>query len=76
MELLSKKIIALVNRHVYAKFPEVKGVQPAQKRAPSGSNVILTYRYKLTTEDGYAIERVVRATVTPDGQVIKLSTSR
>ena len=76
MELLSEKTITLVNRRVYAKFPEVKGVRPTQKRAPSGSNVILTYRYKLTTEDGHGIERVVRATVAPDGQVVKLSTSR
>ena len=76
MKLLSEGIITQVNQQVYIKFPEVEGVKPAQKRAPSGPNVILTYRRKSTTQDGMAIERVVRATVTPDGHVVKISTSR
>ncbi len=76
MELLSEEMIAQVNQHVYRKFPEVKGARPTQKRAPSGPNIILTYRHKSATEDGQAIERVVRATVAPDGKVVKILTSR
>jgi hypothetical protein len=76
MGVLSEEVVTQINQHVYARFPEVEGIQPAQRRAPAGSNVILTYRQKSATEDGLAIERVVRATVTPKGQVIKISTSR
>jgi hypothetical protein len=76
MGLLSEEVVRQINQQVYRKFPEIKGAQPTQKRAPSGPNVILTYRHELTTEDGQTIERVVRATVAPDGQVVKISTSR
>ncbi len=76
MELLPKEIIAQVNQQIYRKFPQVQDAPPTLRRAPSGPNVILTYRHTSTTEDGQTIERMVRATVTPDGQVVKISTSR
>ena len=73
---LADDILERINRQVYTKFPELDGVRAEQKRAPSGPNVILTYRRKCTTEDGFRIERVVRATIAPDGQVVKMSSSR
>jgi len=76
MELLAEQVLAQINQHVYARFPEIKDMQPVQKPAPAGPNVILTYRHKDTTEDGFSIERVVRATVTPEGEIVKMSTSR
>jgi hypothetical protein len=76
MELLSEEVARQVNQQVYRKFPDIKDAQPTLKRAPSGPNIILTYRREMATEDGQTIKRVVRATVAPDGQVIKISTSR
>ncbi len=76
MEWLTEDILAQVNQQVYNQFPQVRGVRPTQKRAPSGSHLLLTYRHCATTEDGYAIECIVRATVTPDGRVVKLVTRR
>ncbi len=73
---LADDILERINRQVYTKFPELDGVRPEQRQAPSGPNVILTYRRKCTTEDGFRIERVVRATIAPDGQVVKMSSSR
>jgi hypothetical protein len=73
---LADEILERINRQVYARFPELDGARAEQKPAPSGPNVILTYRRKCTTEDGFRVERVVRATIAPDGQVVKMSTSR
>ncbi len=75
MELLDKDTLAQVNQRVYQVFPELEGVHPAHKRAPAGPNVILTYRQQSAAEGGLVIERVVRVTVTPEGQVVKISTS-
>ncbi len=76
MELLSEEIIAQINQQVYARFPNIHGARPTLKRAPSGTNIILTYRLKSVTEDGFSIEQIVRATVTPAGQLVKVSASR
>ncbi len=76
MELLSQPLLAQINQQIYARFPDMAGASPKQKRAPSGPNIILTYRCQRETPDGLRIERVVRATVTPDGEIVKISTSR
>lgn len=76
MKLLAKEMIVRVNEQVYARFPQIEGARPALRRAPTGANVILTYCRQGCTADGFNFEQVVRVTVTPAGQIVKLSASR
>jgi len=91
MKGLSSRIIELVKDKVVADFPELKGVEPSCSRKTleagiadrlevslpkrAGAVYVLTFRKDMPLED-VRLPRVVRATVTADGRILKVSVSK
>ncbi|KPJ49427.1 hypothetical protein AMJ40_05500 [candidate division TA06 bacterium DG_26] len=91
MKELSPTVIALVKRKIVEDFPEFADVEPTCSLKKTQSAIgerlhlslpkrveevyVLTFRKELAAED-LVLPRVVRATVTGDGKVIKVSVSK
>ncbi|MEW6178356.1 MAG: hypothetical protein AB1522_00365 [Chloroflexota bacterium] len=72
---MDAKILQSVCRQVYQKHPEVRGVAPKVKPQTSNS-FLLIFEGKGITANGQTIRHIVRAFVTPEGKITKLSSSR
>lgn len=91
MRDLSPSIIESVKRKVVADFPELVGVEPICRRKKIKPGIaeklnvslpkkveklyVLTFRKEIPAE-GLQLVRVVRATVTSDGNVVKVTVSK
>ncbi|HFC09360.1 MAG TPA: hypothetical protein ENJ54_05855 [Chloroflexi bacterium] len=75
MPLLSPETLQAVTRKVARKFPEVRGIKPTVRREGEAL-VRLIYRTEAETADGHKIIRRVRVVVTPEGKILKMTTSR
>ncbi len=91
MGKLSLSAIELVKTKVVKDFPEMKDVEPICRRRTVRSEIaeklsvslpkrleevyVLTFRKEMVAE-GFHLDRVVRATVTGDGRVIKVTVSK
>lgn len=60
--------------HVYRKFPVLKGTRPKMKKA--GDNRIFTFEKTVRAEGGPALKQIVKVTVNPAGQILKVVASR
>ncbi len=81
--VLDPKLLQAIHQKVIRRFPEVSRVKPQVKRqrppdAPPGtaSNYLLLYKTTARGPGGRSIPRVVRVVVSPQGKVIKMTTSR
>ncbi len=75
---MDQALLQKVNRQVYRKFPEFRGVKPkvqASRRAGEGQDAVLIYRRRVTTEDGQRLTRVLRVVVR-NGRILRMLTSR
>ncbi len=79
---MDPKSIDSVCKQIYRRFPDLAGSKPkvtAQKlageSAPS-SNYLFVFKGQGTTQTGQAISRIVRAVVSKEGKIIKVTTSR
>ena len=77
---MDPKLVEKISKKVYAKFPEVKGKKPKIKTsktlAADQGNIVLTYNALSKGIGGRSIPRHVRVVATPQGRIIKMSTSR
>lgn len=71
---MDSKQLTLICQQVYKQFPEVKGIQP--QVSPQGNVTLLIFKTSAKTADGLTIKRTVRVTASPDGKIIKMTTSR
>ena len=72
---MDSKLIPLINKQVYKKYPEVNGCQPSITPRP-GDQVLLVYKAAAFTADGRKIDRAVRVVADAAGKVVKMSTSK
>lgn len=72
---MDAKILQSVCRQVYQKHPEVRGVSP-KVRPQSSDTYLLIFENKTLTANGQTIQHIIRAVVTAEGKITKLSSSR
>jgi len=70
---MEKQALEKVNRRVFRKFPEMSGVKPSVRRR--GEVIQLIYRTQTRTADGHLLPRRVRVVATPEGKILKMTTS-
>lgn len=72
---MDRKLISDICRQVYQKHPEVKGSQPEVK--PQGqARTLFIFKSKGVTEDGHAINHILRVVVDDAGKIVKTTVSR
>ena len=64
-----------VCKQVYRKFPEVSGALPKVQTRPEG-NLSLVFTGTVKAADGHLISRMVRVVASPDGKILRMTTSR
>ena len=72
---MDKSWLSQVCKQVYRQFPEVDGVHPSQQEQANGQTLLL-FKASITTADGKRMQRTVRAVVSENGKILKLTTSR
>ncbi len=81
---LDKKTLEAITIKVARRFPEVAEKKPVVKKQanPTGqalnatNNFLLLYKTQAAGPQGRSIPRIVRVVVSPDGKIIKMTTSR
>lgn len=75
--------IKVVCKQVYARFPNLRGVQPSVQRqaVPANASVdreryLLVFKTNTSAEDGRKMLFSVRVVVDDQGSILKLTTSR
>jgi hypothetical protein len=71
---MDTRTLDAVCSQVYRRFPAVNGCHPSIQA--QGTNSLLIFRGKASSENGKIIAIVVRATVDASGKVVKMSSSR
>ncbi|WP_322794574.1 hypothetical protein [Bellilinea sp.] len=72
---MDAKVLQTVCRQVYQKHPEVRGVTPKVKPQTS-TTFLLIFESKATTANGQTIRHTIRAVVSAEGKITKLTSSR
>lgn len=77
MKLTSKQIDE-ISSEVYRKYPDLTGVKPTVKNRGEGGSEgqLLIYKTKAAGPGGKKINRIVRAVVSKNGKLGKISTSK
>ncbi len=78
------EIVEEISEKIYRKFPEVAGVKPKVRKQPVPKGqprpkktvYLLTYRKNAKGPRGVTIPRWVKVSATPEGKIIKTTTSR
>ncbi len=70
---MEKQTLEKINHRVFRKFPEMRGIKPSVRRR--GEVIQLIYRSQARTPDGHILNRWVRVLVTPEGKILKMTTS-
>jgi hypothetical protein len=70
-----QQTLASICEQVYRRFPEVAGIQP-RVQDQAGEKLLLIFHARAKTADGLSISRTVRVVVSPDGNIVKMTTSR
>lgn len=65
-----------VNQEIYRKYPEFKGVKPAVKAEVGAGGYLLTYQVEVLTDNDRRLTRYLRVSASPQGKILKISTSR
>jgi len=80
---MDPKTLQAVTSKVARRFPEVAGIKPQIKRQPvpkelagTPPNYLLLYKMQANGPTGKNISRIVRVIVSPQGKVLKMTTSR
>jgi hypothetical protein len=72
---MDTQLIDLVCKHVYQRFPDLKGSSPSVQPY-AGDKFLLIFAGSAKAADGRTIRKTVRVVAGPDGKIIKLTTSR
>ena len=67
-----------VNREVYRRYPEFKGITPELHTSSTGEKAIytLTYNHVAVISDQKKIPRYLRVVVDAQGKIVRVTTSR
>ena len=72
---MNPQVLSNVCKQVYRKFPEVSGALPKVQTRPEG-NMSLVFTGTVKAADGHLISRMVRVVASPDGKILRMTTSR
>lgn len=72
---MNPQVLSNVCKQVYQKFPEVSGSLPKVQTRPEG-NLSLVFTSTAKAADGHLIPRMVRVVASPDGKILRMTTSR
>jgi hypothetical protein len=72
---MNPQVLSSICKQVYRKFPEFSGTLPKVQTRPEG-NLSLVFSGTAKAADGHLIPRSVRVVVTPEGKILKMTTSR
>lgn len=69
-----------INQQVWRMYPEFKGVYP-EERIPSGETgkaiaFVLTYKTRVALPGGKELPRWIKVNVSPNGEILKISSSK
>jgi len=78
------EIVEEISEKIYRKFPEVAGIKPKVRKQPVPKDApkpkeptyLITFNRNVKGPHGNIIPRWVRVAVTPQGKIIKTTTSR
>lgn len=84
------KAVNVITKLIYRQFPEMDGVEPKirhQTEEPARSKAkgmsihstesyLLIYQCKVNTSNGKTLSRSIRVVATPEGKILKITTSR
>jgi hypothetical protein len=85
---MEPKILETLTKNIHRRFPEVAGIKPkvrkqpipkssqAQKEKPGTQNYLLTFNTVVQGPAGQKIARWIRVVATPQGKIVKISTSK
>jgi hypothetical protein len=76
---MNKEVVKKISKHVYSRFPEMKGSKPKIKQskiAARDQNYIFTYNTTAQGPGSRTLPRFVRVVVDQRGKIIRMSTSR
>jgi hypothetical protein len=81
---MDPEIVEEISEKIYRKFPEVAGIKPKVRKQPvpkdapkpKQSTYLITFSSNVKGPGGKTIPRWVRVAVTPNGKIIKTTTSR
>lgn len=71
-----RNVVAAARQAVLERFPEMSGMRCSGQAAPDGDNYIVTAQRAVRTADGKSLQRVVHVTVSKEGQVLRVSSSK
>lgn len=72
---MDQRILTGICSQIYQRFPDLRGVKPKVQEY-EGKHVLLIFKGSSATADGRSLARTVRAVVTPEGKITKVTTSR
>jgi hypothetical protein len=65
-----------INKQIWRMFPEFAGVQPSVKVLSNSRGEVFSYHTRVALPNGTALDRWVRVTRKPNGEIQKITTSR
>ncbi len=84
---MDPKLVDIISRHIYRRFPDSRGLKPRVRRQPANgspsqpkarpaSRFLLTYQWRAAGPGGKPIPRLVRVIADINGRILKVSTSK
>ena len=85
---METKTLETLTKNIHRRFPEVAGVKPKVRKQPlpksspaakdkgTEDNYLLTFNTVVEGPGGQKIPRWVRVVATPQGKIVKISTSK
>ncbi len=81
---MDAKVLKTITEKVSRKFPEVANIKPQVKKQPKPENVrgqfttntLLLYKTQMNGPKGKPLPRIVRVVVSPQGKILKMTTSK
>lgn len=72
---MNQQTLSKLCEQIYRRFPQVAGVQPSVQARPDGQSLLI-FRATAKTADGRAMPQTVRVVASPEGKIIKATTSK
>ena len=74
---MENSTVQKINQEIYRRYPEFSGVRPDVQSAGSDkSGYLLTYKVQGVAANNRKITRYLRVSVSPQGSIVKVSSSR
>lgn len=72
---MNHQALSSICEQIYRRFPQVAGSQPSVQARPDGQSLLI-FRGSAKTADGRSMTQTVRVVASPEGKIIKTTTSK